>query len=497
MKFRKLRHLALATFAFCGLTLGSHMTAIASDTTTDSTPETVTMKLHKLDNIGVGDTPQNKDREDIKNTGDEVEIPKSMSPYNADQYGKVTFSVYDISELFADKDGNKVQMTSEQFKTKRDALIEKITAGKTDPEELIATQKQFATEHNLSPIDTQELEGTDGILTFDKLPNSGFYLIMETEVPAHHLTGISAPMIIGLPLSDKDTIHLYPKNIVARDVDPEIHKVGINPLAPLSKKHVALEGVVFELREEGSDKVLKELRTDSKGNIEFGGLTVGTNYVLTEHSIKNYPWYEQPEGRDIKISLTFTVDKVGNVEVVSAQPDKKFFKVKGSWIGIVNHLILGGAKFEKVDANSGKGLAGAKFKVQSLGKNGTSWAVFKNNQFEKWVKNKANATELTSTADGTFSFTGLPYVYDEKVRGVTQYNLVETQAPAGYALVEDVIAFDITNDKDATEVKAQTIKNERYALPITGGMGIWLFLLIGSLLVGGAGYLYYRQRKAA
>lgn len=88
-------------------------------------------------------------------------------------------------------------------------------------------------------------------------------------------------------------------------------------------------------------------------------------------------------------------------------------------------------------------------------------------------------------------------MYDEKVRGVTQYNLVETQAPAGYALVEDVIKFDITNDKDATEVKAQTIKNERYALPITGGMGIWLFLLIGSLLVGGAGYLYYRQRKAA
>ena len=56
MKFTKLRQLALATFAFCGLTLGSHMTAIASETITDPTPEAVTMKLHKLDNVGDGMT---------------------------------------------------------------------------------------------------------------------------------------------------------------------------------------------------------------------------------------------------------------------------------------------------------------------------------------------------------------------------------------------------------------------------------------------------------
>ena len=254
--------------------------------------------------------------------------------------------------------------------------------------------------------------------------------------------------------------------------------------------------MVFQLRQKGSRKVLKTLTTDKNGDIEFGGLTVGTQYVLTEHSVEKYPWYEQPEGRDIKISLTFTVDKSGNVKVVSARPDEKYFKVDGPRIGIVNHLILGGAKFKKVDANSEKGLAWAKFKVQSLGKRGTYWAVFKDNQFVKWVKSKAKATELTSAADGTFSFTGLPYVYDEKVRGVKQYNLVETQAPAGYALVKDVIKFDITNDK-ATDIETKTIENERYALPITGGMGIWLFLLIGSLLMGGAGYLYYRQRKAA
>ena len=38
---------------------------------------------------------------------------------------------------------------------------------------------------------------------------------------------------------------------------------------------------------------------------------------------------------------------------------------------------------------------------------------------------------------------------------------------------------------------------ESYALPTTGGMGIWLFLLIGALLMGGAGYLYYRQKRSA
>ena len=109
----------------------------------------------------------------------------------------------------------------------------------------------------------------------------------------------------------------------------------------------------------------------------------------------------------------------------------------------------------------------------------------------KWVTSKAAATELTSAEDGTFDFTGVPYVYDQR-HGKVTYNLVETQAPAGYALLKEATPFEINE-----ETSLKTIKNESYALPTTGGMGIWLFLLIGSLLMGGAVYLYYRQRKAA
>jgi len=478
MKFTKLRQLALAAFAVCGLALGGQLTAHASD----SAPDKVTMKLHKLDN----QTPQT-----IQNTGDEVPLLEGMTPYNASTFGDIAYSVYDLTDLLEEEGVISGQTDSATFEKKRDQLIAKITGEKTDPEEILKAQAAFVAAHNLVPVSEEKLTDNSGLLTFSKLKNKGFYLIMETEAKTEYLTGLSAPMIIGLPLGDKDTIHLYPKNVVARDVDPEIHKVGINPEAPTSEQHVALEGIKFELkRADGEGKTIP-LETDKNGDITFGNLVAGKEYVLTETSIAAYPWYNQDNVNDGKISLTFTVDKNGNVDPKIMKPSADYFKIDGTRIGILNYLILGGAKFEKVDAqNKKKVLAGAKFKVQKADHTGKiSWAVFQDNNFVKWVTDKADATELTSGKDGTFDFTGVPYVYDQR-DGKATYNLIETQAPAGYALLKEATEFEI-NEKTGIV----TIENERYALPITGGMGIWLFLLIGSLLMGGAGYLYYRQRQ--
>ena len=49
-----------------------------------------------------------------------------MSPYNAKKYGKVTFSVYDISKFFEDENGDKIQMTSKQFEDKRDSCLQRL-----------------------------------------------------------------------------------------------------------------------------------------------------------------------------------------------------------------------------------------------------------------------------------------------------------------------------------------------------------------------------------
>lgn len=479
MKFTKLRQFTLAAFAVCGLALGGHATAHAADTT----PETVTMKLHKM---------ENEHDKTIQNTGDEVTtLPEGITPYDASKLGNVTYSVYDLTDILKDQGVVSGQTDAKTFEEKRDQLIATITAGKTDPAELLEAQAAFVSAHNLTPVATEELTDNSGLLTFSKLPNSGFYLIMETQAPTTHLTALSAPMIIGLPLNDKDTIHLYPKNVIARNIDPEIHKVGIDPKAPTSDQYVALGGVKFELKRADNQGDPVTLTTDDRGDIAFGNLVAGTEYILTESSIAEHPWYNQDDVAAGKIELRFKVDKTGTVTPISMKPDKSYFKIDGTRIGILNHLILGGAAFQKVDAqDTTKGLAGAKFKVQKVDTDGKiSWAVFQGQTFVKWVASQNDATTLVSGKDGKFDFTGVPYVYDQRDGEVT-YHLIETQAPAGYALLKDATAFKIN-----TQTGLVTIKNERYALPITGGMGIWLFILIGGLLMGGAGYLYYRQRR--
>jgi len=388
MKFTRLRQLALATFAFCGLTLGGQMTATASE----SIPSEVTMVLHKL---------ENESDAKIKNTGDEItNLGDKVVPYDADRLGNVTYSIYNVTDYFKGKDGIKDQVNNKEFVKQRNAMINEIVGGKTDPDEIIQAQDDFVKSKGLEPVATQELSGKSGRLEFDqKLTNSGFYLIMETVAPTKHLTGLSAPMIIGLPLTNKDTIHLYPKNVVADNVDPTIHKVGINPENPTGEDYVLLKDVEFELkREDGgllaNGEKTQKLTTGENGNVEFGGLKVGVRYVLTESSIAKYPWYQQTEVKKEKISLTFNVDKYGNIkDEVMTPNDKKYFDVKDSMISVRNYLILGNASFLKLDGKTNKPLAGAKFKVQGIDdKGGMTWAVLDGNQFVKWTDKKSEGT---------------------------------------------------------------------------------------------------------
>ncbi|MCH5465670.1 SpaA isopeptide-forming pilin-related protein [Levilactobacillus tujiorum] len=478
MKFTNLRQFAVAVFAICGLALGGHATAQAAS----AAPDTVTMKLHKM---------ENKSDKTIQNTGDEVTLPEGITPYDASKYGDVTYSIYDVTAVLKDRGVVSGQTDAQTFKEKRDQLIAEMMDGQTDPAKVLDAQTAFVNKYNLKDVASQTLTDNSGLLTFPDLSNRGFYLIMETQAPTDYLTALSAPMIIGLPLGDKATIHLYPKNVIAGNIDPEIHKVGVDPTAPTSEDYVALGGVEFELRRADGTGDVVELTTDDQGDIAFGNLDVKTEYVLTESSVAKHPWYNQDDVTSGKIELRFTVDKEGNVTPTSMKPDSSYFKINGTRIGILNHLILGGAEFKKVDGqDTTKGLSGAKFKVQKVDADGQRyWAVFDGRTFVKWVASEEVATELVSKADGTFDFTGVPYVYDRRDGKVT-YNLIETQAPAGYALLKEATAFEINS-----ATKLVTIKNERYALPITGGMGIWLFLIVGLLLMGGAGYLYYRQRR--
>lgn len=122
---------------------------------------------------------------------------------------------------------------------------------------------------------------------------------------------------------------------------------------------------------------------------------------------------------------------------------------------------------------------------------------------------KDNLTEnlvvLTPNSQGYMEITGLDFA---------TYNLVEIEAPKGYAIPADGQKFEFTVDKDsysnlnigedamidssATDTtKAQRLVNKKVTIPQTGGMGTVIFTVVGIALMGGAVMAMKKNREEA
>ncbi len=146
--------------------------------------------------------------------------------------------------------------------------------------------------------------------------------------------------------------------------------------------------------------------------------------------------------------------------------------------------VLPGAQFEIYTAAAYSLPAGSPGRVPSAFYTGLS-----NNQVIG-----SPVTTMTTDANGLASFFGL---------AEGDYYLVETKAPAGYSLMSDAVKITIkatTTNLTPTVIISNTPQAGHlgsFSLPMTGGDGIEIMVLGGTLLMvacGGA-YLFYTRRK--
>lgn len=122
-----------------------------------------------------------------------------------------------------------------------------------------------------------------------------------------------------------------------------------------------------------------------------------------------------------------------------------------------------------------------------------------------WVDEKDNPAVFKSNANGQLEVTGLEYAKN--------YEIVETKAPAGYALPTNATQkFDVAKGSytdDATGVEyegtgkvqkgtkpdAMRINNKKVTIPQTGGIGSLIFIVAGAAIMIGA-FVAYKKSQA-
>lgn len=167
--------------------------------------------------------------------------------------------------------------------------------------------------------------------------------------------------------------------------------------------------------------------------------------------------------------------------------------------------------FKKVDANKpDKALAGAVFEIRRKIDNGNFVALTKDGREFLPQDKEDDKWKVTSNAQGQFEFEKIPN---------GEYQIVETKAPEGYALVEKIVfKFDVENgkiiykdkkdnkiskidlniqdkNKENSDTNRILVTNKKAEYPHTGGPGVWIGYTILGLIIMFVAVLTYSKRK--
>lgn len=264
-------------------------------------------------------------------------------------------------------------------------------------------------DKNKDPIKTLVTD-ENGVAIFEDL-DYGTYYIKEVQGPKGYQfkEEISKAIVVG----EKQAHYTF--NYKNKKNEIEFKKVN--------EKGLAMDGVVFELRQNG--RSVAEDRTSGKdGKFSWKELTPG-NYQVIEKDISKYPEYSENEGRTV---ASFRVDENNIIQ------DPKINYPNGkSKIDIKNEKNEGkpiGIEFTKVDLKTDKALEGAEFVLEYKK---TDLSIFRELPGSRRKSNRDGKLIWNDLEDG-------------------DYRVIETKAPEG----------NYDTDLNLGEKATFTIKKNQY-----------------------------------
>lgn len=476
--------------------------AFGADKTFAVTEDTYDIVLTKIKMNDLTNWPKQTGEDGTKYTGQKLDNIQSYFGAGSETLPGVWFEVHKYDDSKADKVGELV--AGKEGKT--DA------AGQITFKDLPAGKYMIVENKEKSELSSQEQLAESAAVP------------MEIELPVFKATG-------GWYTTGTDAVHVYPKNTVDK---PSINKV----VNDNDKHDTANIGVkkTFKVTSK-MPKGIEDYKVLTFTDKMSAGLTYKGNLVVKKGStVVNASEYDTAgtsvdgtKGGTVSVAfkesfiktlkaddvITITYDTVINEDAVMGQPNPNDVKVhygtnpdfkKEEKPSETPELHTGGAKFRK-ESKEGTALAGAIFELQDKDGQQIKWTadlIKANKDAIDAGKFSTDATTVTPTSatskptagqpiyllsadDGTFEIKGLAYgsanQKHDDASAMTEYQIKETKAPEGYALLQQVIKFKISHDSylDTNLVK---VVNNKVTIPQTGGIGSALVIAAGVLVVG-------------
>ena len=383
---------------------------------------------------------------------------------------------------------------------------------------------------NPAEVQTMELDGTTGKTSFKVKP--GLYRLTQTKAPTGYKAAL--PSLILIPMTDPetgnwmDTVTVYPKNgsagkITKKDITAkdQVVKPGAemkfeidSPIPTLTAKADGDKLKSYKVTDTPSGPLKVDKNNSKIEKVEIVDGDTKTALEATDYSVIENPYgiqltaaglakLDANSGKTLRVTLTGKVAPKGD-QIWNEDASKWVIKNKAAYDYESEKGENGGSETGDNDQPT---VPMAKLKVNN--KDNQTDINNKGAEFSVYACDDAATGDASTKGEAILTGLKAGEVSSEPL-AARDNNLciVQTKAPQGYEKGSSVVkvAFDKDTVKTAADAnKAVEVEYQNMLkssdilskLPLTGGAGIALFLIVAAGLLGGAYYYARRNRVRA